>query len=187
MWRCFTSLRLQHNHKPNPMISLWLSPLLLKICGQIIQLHPLDGFCVSHCTVKFVPLKFSTSNGAIRSSGTIKSKSSVSTEVQFSDLVFCRSPPFKYPNTSGWVQVQTAVRFSKRGEEHFQELLLQKQDIDRAGSSQSLLLLLSSPTTMLLYCFCCCSLKDAFTLALFRPPSLQRHGETCRSINIVQV
>lgn len=42
------------------------------------------------------------------------------------------------------------------------------------GRSQSLLLLLSSPTTMLLYCFCCCSLNDSFTLALFRPPSLQR-------------
>lgn len=39
---------------------------------------------------------------------------------------------------------------------------------------QSLWPLLSSPTTIVLYCFCCSSLKDSFTFALFRPPSLQR-------------
>lgn len=57
-------------------------------------------------------------------------------------------------------------------------LILHKPYIYRGGSCQSLLLLLSSPTTMLLYCFCCCSLRDAFTLALFRPPSLGRETET---------
>lgn len=60
--------------------------------------------------------------------------------------------------------------------------------LQHAGwGSQSLLLLLSSPTTMLLYFFCCCSLKDSFTFALFRPPSLQRHTgtnwERCWSFN----
>lgn len=39
-------------------------------------------------------------------------QSSVSTKVQSSNLVFFQSPPFKYTNTSGWVQVCTAVRLS---------------------------------------------------------------------------
>lgn len=59
------------------------------------------------------------------------------------------------------------------------------------GGGQSLLLLLSSPTTMLLYCFCCCSLKDALTLALFRPPSLEGETETishcCTSAAVEQM
>lgn len=123
-----------------------------------------------------VPLKFSSLNGTFRSNKPEAFRLHEGS-VSFSASLL----PLMIP-TSQAGSINKPEHIS-RGEDS-------SQDSPQELVGQSLLLLLSSPTTMLLYCFCCCSLNDAFTLALFSPPSLRGQTEIvsrcCTSASVLE-
>lgn len=153
---------LQHAEIPHAIMSLRLSPRISFVIKNMAwnrkHLHLQDAF-------------YSTLNGCL--------------VILFSISLLPLNIPTPQAGVGSIWQLCSVNQNILKGRRLQTGLILHKQYIYRGGSCQSLLLLLSSPTTMLLYCFCCCSLRDAFTLALFRPPSLGRETETisdcCRS------